>query len=71
MITKTAERQFRKLLTEAHDNGEPNKHCSCCGGALPPESVYEESRSWDVESGDCDGSVQSSGRCRAFSEIGW
>lgn len=70
MTIKRAERKFSKLLREAA--GEACKQCSCCGGTLPPGSVYEEARSWDVDSGDCDGSVQSSnGHCRAFAKIGW
>ena len=62
---KGATTKFRKMVAAA--SGEANGHCDCCGGALPPESAYEEARGWSVDSGDCDGSVQSrNGHCRAF-----
>lgn len=38
--------------------------CDCCGGSLPAKDIWEANR--DVAD-DCDGSVDSNGRCRAFS----
>ena len=70
MTINQAAKSFAKLVRDAND--EPNKRCDCCGGDLPPESAYESAREWDVDSGDCDGSVQAdNGHCRAFAEIGW
>lgn len=69
---KGATTKFRRMVAAAVRSGETNERCDCCGGALPPESAYEEARSWSVDSGDCDGSIQSrNGHCRAFSLIGW
>lgn len=69
---KGATSKFRKMVARAVTAGEMYGRCDCCGGTLPPESAYEEARGWSVNSGDCDGSVQSrNGHCRAFSMIGW
>lgn len=71
MTIKQAGKHFAKALEAAKTAGEGTTRCDCCGGYLPPPSAYEDARSWDVDSGDCDGSVQTNGNCRAFKKIGW
>lgn len=39
--------------------------CQCCGGDLPSRDIWEANRD---NAGDCDGSVDARGRCRAFSD---
>lgn len=38
--------------------------CDCCGGSLPARDIWEANRD---HADDCTGSVDSNGRCRAFS----
>lgn len=45
------------------------KTCQCCGGILPNQYVWEFAR--DNVTGECTGSVDSSGRCRAFGDDDW
>jgi hypothetical protein len=42
------------------------KTCQCCGGSLPSQYVWEFAR--DNVRGECAGSVDSSGQCRAFND---
>ena len=42
--------------------------CDCCHGSLPSRSVWEAYRSGD---GDCTGSVDGAGRCRAYGDDAW
>lgn len=38
--------------------------CGCCGGDLPPQRIWEANRD---KAGECDGSVDDQGCCRAYS----
>lgn len=41
------------------------KACGCCGGEMPAGDMWEDRRN---SAGECDGSVDSAGRCRAFGD---
>lgn len=39
--------------------------CGCCNGDLPAREIWEANRD---QAGDCTGSVDANGRCKAFSD---
>lgn len=39
--------------------------CQCCGGWMPARVIWEARRN---EAGDCTGSINDSGRCRAWAD---
>jgi hypothetical protein len=58
----------KKAVQKAIAAGESCERCNCCGGDLPPYEVWEELRA-SGRGPDCDGTVDSSGNCRAFADV--
>ena len=44
---------------------EPAQACQCCGGSMPGRTTWEAHRD---EAGECDGSIDRQGHCRAWSD---
>lgn len=39
--------------------------CGCCGGDMPAYEIWQANRD---DAGECDGSIDRQGRCRAWSD---
>lgn len=50
----------------AIDDGPVGLTCSCCGGDMPPREIWEARR--NDSDAECTGSIDSQGRCRAWSD---